>query len=92
MSQTPEPTPARPALPVDLPWGIHYLREDIQDLRQEIRGVRAEVTAQVNGLRGELKDLRRELAEPGQAVRLSLHLDHLHRHRHDGAPHRGHQL
>ena len=73
MSQPPEPTPSRPVLPADLPWGIHYMREDIQDLRQELRhevgqlrgelkDLRSEVSAQINDLRSELKDLRSEVS------------------------------
>jgi hypothetical protein len=45
MSQPPEPTPSRPVLPADLPWGIHYLREDIQDLKHDIRRLETRLDA-----------------------------------------------
>ena len=36
-------TPASSKPPDDMHWGISYLREDVQDLRQEIRSVNARI-------------------------------------------------
>ncbi|MFA6110692.1 MAG: hypothetical protein WDA75_18180 [Candidatus Latescibacterota bacterium] len=54
-------TTSRSQPPAELHWGIAYLREDIQDLRTEIRGIharidglRGETTAQIIGLRSEM--------------------------------------
>jgi len=42
MSETPQPTPSSQA-PAELHWGIIYLREDIQDLKQDIRALHARI-------------------------------------------------
>ena len=55
----------KPAPPAELHWGISYLREDIQDLRQEFRGEIQEVRGEIQGLRQEVKqdvgELRHEV-------------------------------
>ncbi|MBI2504927.1 MAG: hypothetical protein HYW07_17045 [Candidatus Latescibacteria bacterium] len=37
MTETSTSQPSRPPPPAELHWGISYLREDIQDLRQDLR-------------------------------------------------------
>ena len=41
MADAPESTPTPP--PEDMHWGISYLREDIQDLRQDVRALHARI-------------------------------------------------
>lgn len=64
MTQPTQPTSPSPP-PADLPWGISYLREDIQDLRQEIRH-------EVGSLRAEIRDLRSQSSAEQQALRLEM--------------------
>ena len=52
-TQSPSPTPD------DMHWGISYLREDLQDLRQESRDFRREVNAEFANVRGEMGDFRK---------------------------------
>lgn len=60
-ASTPQPSPSSE----QLPWGISYLREDIQDLRQEMRDNTQEVRQEVQGVRQEMRqeiqDLRQEI-------------------------------
>ena len=43
MSETSNPSTAQPQPPQEFHWGISYLREDIQDLRQEFRSVHTRI-------------------------------------------------
>ena len=43
-------------------WGISYLREDLQDLRQESRDFRKEVNAEFANVREEMGGFRKEVA------------------------------
>jgi|AP95_1055475.scaffolds.fasta_scaffold15188_2 DNA anti-recombination protein RmuC len=60
-SQNPENAPG------DLHWGIAYLREDIQDLRQEIRSTNKRLDDGLSGIRQEMAklagDSRQDLSE-----------------------------
>ena len=53
--------------PDDLHWGIAYLREDIQDLRQEIRSTNKRLDDGLSGIRQEMAklagDSRQDLSE-----------------------------
>ena len=49
--------------PEDMHWGISYLREDLQDVKQDMRDFRKEVAAEFVAVRGEVADLRREVAQ-----------------------------
>ena len=60
--------------PEDMLWGISYLREDLQDLRQDMREFRKEVTAEFanvrrdmatefGNVRTEIADLRKKVAQ-----------------------------
>ena len=55
-SQTPRPQP-----PEELHWGISYLREDIQDLRQEMRGNTQEMREEVRLLYSRMDALNTSL-------------------------------
>ena len=61
---TDSPTPQPPE--DNMNWGFAYLREDIQDIRQEFRGqlqeVRAEIKTSRQELRGEILELRKDIA------------------------------
>ena len=57
-SQTPRPQP-----PEELHWGISYLREDIQDLRQEMRDNTQEVRQEIQGVRQEMRDNTQEVRQ-----------------------------
>jgi uncharacterized coiled-coil DUF342 family protein len=69
MSETSNPSPAQSQPPQELHWGISYLREDIQDLRQDmhqaVQGVRQE-------LREDIQDLRQDMHQAVQGVRQEL--------------------
>ena len=54
-------TPSQPA-PEDMNWAISYLREDIQDLRMEIRGQLQEVRHEAREFRQEFLGLLQEAA------------------------------
>ncbi len=63
MADTPSPSPT----PDDMHWGVSYLREDLQDLRQESRDFRKEVAAEFAKVRGDMAtgfaDLRKEMGQ-----------------------------
>ena len=61
MSEASTPQPSRPQPPEDFHWGISYLREDFQDLRQEVRG-------EIQQVRGEMQGLRQEMREEIRTV------------------------
>ncbi len=52
MADTRSPSPP----PEDMHWGISYLREDLQDVKQDLRDFRKEVAQ-------EFTELRREMAQ-----------------------------
>ncbi|MBI2502947.1 MAG: hypothetical protein HYW07_06900 [Candidatus Latescibacteria bacterium] len=56
-------TPHSSPPPEQLPWGIAYLREDIQDLRQDLR-------ENIQGVRQEIQGVRQEIQEVRQEVRI----------------------
>ena len=60
---------ARPHPPQDLHWGISYLREDIQDIRQETRQEFQNVRQEFQNVRGEFQNVRGEF----QNVRQEIH-------------------
>ena len=64
MTQNPASQPTPP--PEQLPWGISYLREDIQDLRQDLRdstqGVRQEMREEIRLLHGRLDVMNASLS------------------------------
>ena len=49
--------------PEDMHWGISYLREDLQDIKQDMRDFRREVAAEFAAVRGEAADFRKEVAQ-----------------------------
>ena len=61
MTEASTPQPSRPHPPEDFHWGIAYLREDFQDLRQEVRG-------EIQQVRGEIQGLRQEIRQEISAV------------------------
>lgn len=63
MDEAPRTPPNPPA--EELHWGISYLREDIQDLRQQMR-------QDFQDVRQEIQDVRNELRQEIQAVRNDL--------------------
>ena len=44
-------------------WGISYLREDLQDVKHDMRDFRKEVAAEFVAVRREFADLRKEVAQ-----------------------------
>ena len=74
-SQTPRPQP-----PEELHWGISYLREDIQDLRQDLReniqGVRQEIQEVRQDLRETIQGVHQEIQEVRQEVRQEIRILH----------------
>ena len=73
MTQQSDTQSSRPNLSEDLPWGINYLREDIQDLRAENREFRADTKAEFAAVRQEMQELRKE--SQGGIARLEGKLD-----------------
>jgi hypothetical protein len=65
MTEAATPQPTRPQPPEELHWGISYLREDIQDLRQEMRDntqeVRQEMREEIRTLHGRMDVLNTSL-------------------------------
>ena len=63
MTQPPASQSSPP--PEQLPWGISYLREDIQDLRQDLResiqGIHQEIQEVRQEVRSEIHDVRQEI-------------------------------
>lgn len=53
--------PTRPQPPEELHWGIAYLRENSQELRQEMSGLRLEVRGEIQRVRGEIQGLQLEV-------------------------------
>jgi exonuclease VII large subunit len=108
MTETPASQPSRPQPPAEFYWGISYLREDIQDLRQELRSELRTVhtridqtnqrldefaTAQSNRLDQTAKDLVQRI--DGVNISLSNRIDQLGRElgqRIDGTNQRAEQL
>ena len=43
MTETPDPKSPPSQPPEDFRWGISYLREDIQDLRQDVRAIHGRI-------------------------------------------------
>lgn len=72
MTEETDPQPSRPTTSADLPWGINYLREDIQDLRHQISGLREEVRAEIKDVRTEIGGLRRETGEAINGLRTEI--------------------
>jgi len=59
---------ARPVWEAEVPWVVAYLREDIQDLRGEIREMRrsierldAKIDARTDGLDAKIEELRQDM-------------------------------
>jgi hypothetical protein len=67
MTET-SPTQSPPANPPeDFHWGIAYLREDMQDMKRDMRELRQEMRQEISGLRQEMHqgigDLRQEMRQ-----------------------------
>ena len=58
--------------PEDMHWGFSYLREDIQDLRQEFRGQIQDLRDDIRGARQETQEVRKDLTGQIQATREEL--------------------
>ncbi|MBI2502336.1 MAG: hypothetical protein HYW07_03780 [Candidatus Latescibacteria bacterium] len=82
MTEASTPQPARPQPPEELHWGISYLREDIQDLRQEMRGLDAKLEARTTTLYSEIKglDLRLNAKIEDLDLRLNAKIEDLGTH------------
>ena len=69
-SDTPTPQPE------DMHWGFAYLREDIQEFRQEFRGqiqeVRRDLHATREELRGEIQEGRKETQQLRQEFQVEM--------------------
>lgn len=69
-SDTPTPPPE------DMHWGFSYLREDIQDMRQEFRGqiqeVRQDLHSTREELRGEIQEGRKETQQLRQEFQVEM--------------------
>ena len=49
--------------PDDMHWGISYLREDLQDVKQDMRDFRKEVAGEFSNVRAEFAESRKEIAQ-----------------------------
>ena len=63
MAETPESQAA--SAPDNTHWGVAYLREDLQDLRQQIRDDVKDLRQQI---RDDVKDLRQQIAETNKRI------------------------
>ena len=72
MSETSNPSPVQPQPSQELHWGISYLREDIQDLRQDlhqaIQGVRQELREDIQDLRQEIRGIHGRIDEVNRSL------------------------
>ena len=68
MEEPTKPQTALPRPPEELHWGIVYLREDIQDIRGEIRGVHARIDQSNQHLDEVAQDIRSEMNAGFQQV------------------------
>ena len=73
MAEKPDQQSTPPQPPEGLHWGISYLREDIQDIRQETRQEFQEVRQELQDVRQEMRqgfqEVRQEMREEFQNVR-----------------------
>ena len=61
---TPNPQPAQPATaPQDIHWGIAYLRQDVQDLRQDLRQQGEDIQELRQDFRQDMQQLRQEFRQ-----------------------------
>ena len=70
MSETSNPSAAQP--PQELHWGIAYLREDIQDLRHEIRSTHNRIDEVNRSLNERIDEVNRSLGARIDEVNRSL--------------------
>ena len=63
MAETPESQAA--SAPDNTHWGVAYLREDLQDLRQQIREDSQDLRQQI---REDVKDLRQQITEINKRI------------------------
>ena len=70
MSETSNPSAAQP--PQELHWGIAYLREDIQDLRHEIRSTHNRIDEVNRSLNERIDEVNRSLGARIDGVNHSL--------------------
>lgn len=64
---------SRPSTPEEFPLVVTLLRENIQDLHQDIRDLRSELKQDIQDVRNELHSVRSELSQDIQDVRSELH-------------------
>ena len=64
---------SRPSTPEEFPLVVTLLRENIQDLHQDIRDLRSELKQDIQDVRSELHSVRSELSQDIQDVRSELH-------------------
>ena len=65
-------TQSTPPSPEDMHWGISYLREDLQDVKQDMREFRRDVAQEFTSHRKEFSDFRNEVAQQFAEVRRDL--------------------
>jgi predicted nucleic acid-binding Zn-ribbon protein len=66
---------SRPSTPEEFPLVVTLLRENIQDLHQDIRDLRSELKQDIQDVRSELHSVRSELSQDIQDVRSELKED-----------------
>ena len=47
--------------PEDMHWGFSYLREDIQDVRQEFRGQIQDLRSDIQGARQDMREMQKQI-------------------------------
>ncbi len=62
MSETSETRPPYSQPPEEFHWAVTYLREDIQDIRNEIRGVHGRIDETNRSLSGRIDETNRSLS------------------------------
>ena len=72
MSETSNPSTAQPQPPQEFHWGISYLREDIQDLRQEFRSVHTRIDGTNQRIDEVNISLRTRIDEQSQSLHKAL--------------------
>jgi hypothetical protein len=69
MSATPSPQSSRPETPQDFHWGIAYLREDMQDQRNELRSEIRGLGARIDGIGARIDGIDARINETAQNLR-----------------------
>jgi hypothetical protein len=76
MSETSNPQPAHSQPPEEFHWAVTYLREDIQDIRNEIRGVHGRIDETNRSLSEQIEKTNLRIDEKTEKTNLRIDEKH----------------